>query len=99
MAHAIRNPFKSPVMRQAFDACIASAQSGGFTIIEKTTGQPMRHGGGSHRIAFWRGYESAPHNYGRDTLMWACYRAGQAWRTAGGEAPPPAPRTPFGYTI
>jgi len=99
MTTEIRNPFREPSMRKAFDACIESARTGAFVIVDPASRQEMRHGGGSHRIAFWRGYESAPQNYGRDSLMWACYRAGQAWRKAGGEAPAPLPRTPFGYTV
>lgn len=69
---------------------IAAAQEGGLTVVD-SNGVLRRRGGGSHRCAFWNGYE-----YERTknmklcepgTLGYACYRAGAAWRKAGGEAP------------
>lgn len=85
----IKNPFKGDMAR-AFNAMITSVQEGGLTVTD-SKGVLRRRGGGSHRCAFWNGYEYETTKdmdlYQRGTLGYACYRAGVAWRKAGGEAP------------
>jgi len=86
----IRNPFKDPLMKQAFDTCIKEAAAGGMSVRDNH-GVLRRRGGGTHRCAFWNGYEYETTKdmklYERGTLGWACYRAGAAWRKAGGKVP------------
>jgi hypothetical protein len=44
-------------------------------------GGKVRCMGNNMAASFWRGYDStAPHAIPRETLAWACYRAGQAQR-------------------
>lgn len=53
-------------------------------IASRTTGDIIRHGGGSHRVAFWAGYDGlrgGVHGPGR-TAAGLCYRAGAAYRRA-----------------
>jgi hypothetical protein len=86
----IKNPFKDPDLARAFDAMIRSAKEGGLTVVD-SRGVLRRRGGGTHRCAFWNGYEYETTKdmklYERGTMGWACYRAGMAWRKAGRNAP------------
>lgn len=86
MKSKIHNPFKNPSMVQAFDTCIKAASEGGMSVVDNH-GVLRRRGGGSHRCAFWDGYENAPKIPTKDSIGYACYRAGKAYRKAGGEAP------------
>ena len=53
-------------------------------IASRTDGTLIRHGGGSHRCAFWAGYDGLTGGvYGPDnTAAGRAYRAGAAYRRA-----------------
>lgn len=53
-------------------------------MVSRTTGDTIRHGGGSHRCAFWAGYDNLSGGvYGPDnTAAGRAYRAGAAYRRA-----------------
>lgn len=84
----VRNPFKSIWLAKAFEVAIESAEAGHYSKTD-SKGVLRRRGGATHRCAFWEGYENAPVKYMRDSIAYACYRAGQEYRKAGGTAPDP----------
>ena len=89
----IRNPFRERMKARMFDACILEASDNRSEMyIAKLSSGPiygpaMPRRGAGHRCAFWDGYFGIQSLYsgtrgGRDTLGFAAYRAGQAFRAA-----------------
>jgi len=67
------NRFRISGMRKQYDACMETVHAGGF---RNKDGSENR--GGSHKSAFWRGYHGEPNYlFAKETLGYACYRAGQ----------------------
>lgn len=84
-AHAVpkagrRNPFKAGGMfARQFDGMLKAYAEGHRDVVRE--GGKTRCMGNAMATAFWRGYDSAPPALiPRDSLVWACYRAGQAQR-------------------
>jgi len=53
------------------------------TMIDKRTGKTVRHGGGSHRCAFWAGYDGITPVYINPrghAITEQCWREGRNWR-------------------
>ena len=72
----IRNPFKKDMFRMAFDSCVGNFEAG---LFRNEDGSQNR--GGSHKVAFWNGYNGYTDHYtAPNTMGWAAYRAGQACR-------------------
>lgn len=78
----IRNPFKVPLYRRAFDGCVAVYQRKGEGLFYA---DGSRCKGNSIAVEFWRGYDDASgfveKRYGkldRNSLGWCYYRAGRA---------------------
>ena len=82
-------------MRKMYDGCLASALNAdsefyvtpkGKRIIDKQGRN--RRTGASHRCYFWQGYDDAPIKwdaYGKTTLAYASFRAGQDFKKIRGQ--------------
>lgn len=81
----MRNPFKDPTLRKHFDGMVQ-----GFQTAHRDVGTPEnRCRGNSFAGAFWIGYDGVTVGRGnysdrasRQTLAYACYRAGVACAAA-----------------
>lgn len=85
------NPFRNPQLAKMFDAClnVAADNFEEFYIPPardfSAPGPRMPRNGAAHRVEFWRGYNGAIKNwdrYSKQTLAYAAYRAGEAFRKA-----------------
>jgi hypothetical protein len=84
----MRNPFRNRQLAFMFETCLRVAGDN-FSEFYVVPRRPRWHGpnvprrGAAHRHSFWNGYNDAPINwdsYGRQSLSYAAFRAGRAFR-------------------
>lgn len=73
-----RNPFKAgSALARQFDGIMQAYATGHRDVIRAG----VRCMGNGWAVPFWKGYDGLPpYVIPRDSLAWACYRAGQAQR-------------------
>lgn len=84
----MKNPFRQPMMRLSFAGMVKAYEQRSKLLFHE--GRPIRSN--SAGIMFWRGYEGthagAWDRASKDTLAYACWKAGVACRGVDGPATP-----------
>lgn len=77
---SLKNPFRvGSTFFKLFGGMLKAYSDGNRDVVRD--GGTVRCMGNSMATAFWRGYDNAPpYTIPRNTLVWSCYRAGQAQR-------------------
>lgn len=77
----MRQRFKNPDMQRLYEAMLTAAADKRSELY-LPDGTP--HHGAGHRNAFWQGYKfghiEKPSYIPRNSLAYACFRAGRDWR-------------------
>lgn len=81
-----KNPFRRPMLAKMYDACLTQAHDNfsEFYYAKTSAGYNMgpcvRRRGAGHRHAFWNGYNGVHNTWIKDSLAYAAWRAGIAFK-------------------